>query len=122
LDATFEHHITTRNFFAWLYGLPLAGRALGKSIVDLKLRIDTYRPANEEQNAREVIDFAEAQKYLDFRECIDHALAMLRLAEVLLLPDLWVDAFAHCVGMGHRGLRESIEYEVSAPDDSPEYC
>jgi hypothetical protein len=113
LDTTFEHHITTRNFFAWLYGLPLTGRALGKSIVDLKLRIDTYRPGKEDANATEVIQFAEAQKYLDFRECVDHALAALRLAEALRVTDLWVDAFAHCVGMSHRGLRESIEFEVS---------
>lgn len=114
LDATFEHHITTRNFFAWLYGLPLTGRALGKAIVDLKLRIDTYRPGNKEQNGTDVISFAEAQNYLDFRECVDHALAALRLAEALRVPDLWIDAFAHCVGMSHRGLRESIEYKVSS--------
>ena len=113
LDATFQHHVTTRNFFAWLYGLPLTGRALGKSIVDLKLRIDAYRPGKEDKNAADVLQFAEAQKYLDFRECVDHALAALRLAEALRVPDLWTDAFAHCVGMSHRGLRESIEYEVS---------
>lgn len=110
--ATFDHHITTRNFFAWLYGLPLTGRALGKALVDLKLRMDTYRPGMDEQNATEVMEFSESQKYLDFRECVDHALAALRLAEVLRVEDLWVDAFAHCVGMSHRGLHESIEYQV----------
>lgn len=115
LDATFDHHMTTRNFFAWLYGLPLAGRALGKSLVDLKLRLDTYRSNDEQKNRTDIISYAETQKYLDFRECVDHAAAALRLAEVLRLDDLWIDAFAHCVGMSHRGLEKSIEYPVSLP-------
>ena len=112
LDATFDYHITTRNLFAWLYDLPLAGRALGQSLVDLKLRLDTYRPEHEVKNGTEITSYAEAQQYLDFRECVDHALAALRWAEVLRLEDLWIDAFAHCVGLSHRGLRESIEYRV----------
>ena len=113
LEATFDHHITTRNFFAWLYDRPLAGRALGKSLVDLKLRLDTYRPNDQERNQVDLISYAESQKYLDFRECIDHSLAALRLAEVLRLDDLWLDAFAHCVGLNYRGLSGSPEYQVS---------
>lgn len=67
----------------------------------------------------EVIVYAESQKYLDFRECVDHALAILHFAEHLQLDSLWIDAFAHCVGLSHRGLRESIEYEVGHPCGFP---
>jgi len=112
LDALFDFHITTRNFFAWLYNRPLAGRGLGRSLVALTERINAYRPDDSLQNKLEVITYAESQKYLDFRECIDHALAALHLAEKLEIEDLWVDAFAHCVGLGHRGLRANLEYAV----------
>jgi len=73
-----------------------------------------YRPDYSSQNTLEVVSYAENQRYLDFRECVDHALAALYLAEELEIEDLWVDAFAHCVGLSHRGLRSSVEYVVSA--------
>lgn len=113
LEEIFAHHITTRNFFAWLYNRPLAGRTLGMALAALKARLDVYRPDNSSQNSLEVVAYAENQRYLDFRECVDHALAALYMAEKLQVEDLWVDAFAHCVGMSHRGLRSSIEYAVS---------
>ncbi|ETI25894.1 hypothetical protein G647_02671 [Cladophialophora carrionii CBS 160.54] len=112
LEDVFHHHITTRNFFAWLYNRPLAGRTLGTALASLKARLDEYRPDDGSQNTLEVLSYAEHQRYLDFRECVDHALAALYLAEKLQVEDLWVDAFAHCVGMSHRGLRSSIEYAV----------
>jgi hypothetical protein len=114
LEETFDHHITTRNFFAWLYNRPLAGRTLGKALVGVKRRMDVYRPDHSSQNALEVVSYAESQRYLDFRECVDHALAALYTAEELEIEDLWVDAFSHCVGLSHRGLRSSVEYAVSA--------
>ena len=112
LEDIFEYHVTTRNFFAWLYNRPLAGRTLGTALVALKGRVDGYRPDDSSQNELEVLSYAENQRYLDFRECADHALGALCVAEQLHVEDLWVDAFAHCVGMSHRGLRSSIEYAV----------
>ncbi|KAL2444222.1 hypothetical protein ABEF95_015964 [Exophiala dermatitidis] len=112
LEEIFDHHITTRNFFAWLYNRPLTGRTLGRALVYLKARIDVYRPDDSTQNTLEVVSYAENQRYLDFRECVDHALSALFLAETLRIEDLWVDSFAHCVGMSHRGLRSSIEYPL----------
>ncbi|KAJ9615745.1 hypothetical protein H2200_001822 [Cladophialophora chaetospira] len=112
LEDIFAHHITTRNFFAWLYNRPLAGRTLGTSLASLKARVDVYRPDDSSQNTLEVLSYAEHQRYLDFRECVDHALAALFVAEKLQVEDLWIDAFAHCVGMSHRGLRSSVEYSV----------
>lgn len=111
IDNIFDHHVTTRNFFAWLYNIPLAGRALGKSFVALKGRIDQYRDVHDKTvNKKEIITYAESQRYLDFRECVDHALAALHLAENLHLEDMWIDTFAHVVGMSHRDLHSSLEY------------
>jgi len=111
IDAVFDHHITTRNFFAWLYDLPLAGRALGISLVTVQERVDQYRDTGDPVlNKREIIAYAESQKYLDFRECVDHALAALLLAEHLRQEDMWIDAFAHAVGMSHREINSSLEY------------
>jgi hypothetical protein len=121
LEDIFNHHITTRNFFAWLYNRPLAGRTLGKALADLKARVDVYRPDNGSQNKLEVVAYADNQKYLDFRECVDHSLAALYLAEKLHVEDLWIDAFSHCVGMSHRGLRSSIEFAVSIPNPKGDF-
>lgn len=110
LEATIDHHLAIRNFFAWLYNVPMAGRTLGKSLVELKDLLDLYRPEHEERNQADIVTFADFQRYLDFRECVDHALAAMHFAERCQVEDLWIDAFAHCVGMGHRGLRTSLEY------------
>lgn len=111
IEAVFDHHITTRNFFAWLYDRPLTGRALGVAMLDLKERVNQYRNvSNEALTNKEIIAYAESQKYLDFRECVDHALAAMALAESLHQEDLWVDAFAHVVGMSHRDIATSLEY------------
>lgn len=115
LDATLDHHTTTRNFFAWLYNIPLAGRALGPSLIDLSKRVDSYRSAEKERNRNDLLSYVESQRYFDLRECVDHSLAALCFAEYLREENLWIDAFAHCVGLGHRGLVESIEYEVRLP-------
>ncbi|KAK5087438.1 hypothetical protein LTR70_007734 [Exophiala xenobiotica] len=113
IDEVFDHHITTRNLFAWLYDQPLAGRTLGVSLVAVKERIDQYRNTGDPVlNKREIIAYAESQKYLDFRECVDHALAALLLAEHLRQEDMWIDAFAHAVGVSHREINSSMEYAI----------
>lgn len=110
-QAVFKHHTNTRNIFAFIYSLPLTGKTLGQSLVDLKRRLDIYRP--ETDNKDDLVAYADSQRYLDFRECVDHALATLHLAETLKLEDLYIDAFTHCVGLCHRGVKDSLEYEVS---------
>jgi hypothetical protein len=110
LETTIDHHLGVRNFFAWLYNVPMAGRTLGKSLSDLKDHLDLYRPNKEPQNQADVVTFADFQRYLDFRECADHALAAIQFAEKYQIEDLWIDAFAHCVGMDNKSLRMSLEY------------
>ncbi|RVX74638.1 hypothetical protein B0A52_01764 [Exophiala mesophila] len=115
VEEALDHLVTTRNFFAYLYDRPLVGRTLGQALVRLKERIDFYRHDSLTQNTLEVVAFAGSQKYLDFRDCIDHAIAALYFAEKAQTKDLWVDSFAHCVGMAHDGLRSSLEYSVLPP-------
>lgn len=117
-DSIFQH-LNTRNLFAWVYDIPLTGRNLGKAIVGLLQQINLLRPGDEENNQREVIAYLESQGYLDFRECADHALATLHFAESFEIEYLWIDAFAHCVGL-HHAMHDSLEFEVS--DLSTDYA
>jgi hypothetical protein len=107
-----NHHLDTRNLFAWIYNIPLTGKALGRSLVGLLKRLNLLRPREETTNQMDVMSYMEHQDYLDFRECADHALAALHFAEAFEIEHLWIDAFAHCVGMHHK-LHDSLEFEVS---------
>jgi hypothetical protein len=107
-----NHHLDTRNLFAWIYDVPLTGKALGGSLVGLSHRINLLRPREETANQRDLMSYMEHQHYLDFRECVDHALAVLHFAETFKIEHLWIDAFAHCVGM-HERFHDSMEAAVS---------
>ncbi|KAJ4374006.1 hypothetical protein N0V83_002745 [Neocucurbitaria cava] len=58
------------------------------------------------------MDYAENQGYRDLLECTDYALANLYYGERYKLREVWIDAFAHCVGM-NDSLTLSPEYAVS---------
>ena len=111
-EEALQHHLTTRNFFAWMYNRPLVGDRLGQALIRLQDRMDQYRP-NTKDNQAELLAYFEDQGYMDFRHCPDHALAMLQFAEHYKLKDLWTDAFVHCSGM-HDELDASCEFEVRA--------
>ncbi|KAI9815864.1 MAG: hypothetical protein M1826_001928 [Phylliscum demangeonii] len=106
----FEYHMDTRNFFAWMFCKPIVGRDLGTSLVSLWQRLALFRSADD-GNGRDLMDYVEEQGYADFRECPDHALGVLFLAEELHMQDLWTDAFVHCVGMNAR-LVSSTGFEI----------
>ena len=109
-ETSFQWHLTTRNFFAFLFGKPLVGASLGRALVDLQLRLRVFRPERIENQA-DLLEYAEGQGYCDFVNCPDHALAMLHYAERFRLRELWIDAFAHCVGM-QDSLSLSPEFQV----------
>ena len=109
-DEALQYHITTRNFFAWMYNRPLVGDRLGKAMIRLQERMEQYRP-DQQENRDNVFAYLEDQGYLDFRHCPDHALALLQYAEHYQSRDLWIDAFAHCTGMNDE-LDASCEFEV----------
>jgi hypothetical protein len=98
-EEAFDWHITTRNFFAFVLGRPLVGRHMGQAFVDLYERLDLFR-SKHVNNHEDFLAYAENQGYRDLVECTDYALASLFFAERYKLRDVWIDAFAHCVGMG----------------------
>jgi hypothetical protein len=108
---SFKWHVTTRNFFAFLLGKPLVGYQMGQAFVDLQERLQLFR-SELVNNHEDFLQYAEDQGYRDFAECTDYALASLFYAETYKLRHVWIDAFAHCVGM-NESLSLSPEYAVS---------
>ena len=109
-EDAFNYHLTTRNFFAWMFERPLVGPRLGDALIDLKERMDQYRPDREE-NEDDFLIYIDAQGYSDFRDCPDHSLAVLQYAEKFHYAELWTDAFCHCAGMNEL-LISSSEFSV----------
>ncbi|KAF2691886.1 hypothetical protein K458DRAFT_353989 [Lentithecium fluviatile CBS 122367] len=107
-EATFKWHLTTRNFFAYIFGKPLVGGHLGQALVDLQERMHLFR-SGQINNSRDFLNYIESQGYRDFVDFPDYALAMLYYAEHYKLRDIWIDAFAHCVGM-NESLAQSSEF------------
>jgi hypothetical protein len=112
-EVSFNWHITTRNFFAFVFGKPLVGKNMGQAMVDLQERMRLFR-SGRVNNHQDFLDYAENQGYRDLVECTDYSLAMLYYAEHYKLRDVWIDAFAHCVGMNDT-LSLSPEFEVCSP-------
>lgn len=109
-EDAFSYHITTRNFFAWMFEKPLVGHRLGDSLLSLLDRMNEFRE-DEDQNLEDMLAYLDSQDYTDFRSCPDHALAVLQFAEKHQLLELWRDSFCHCAGMS-QDLPFSSEYEV----------
>ena len=108
---TFKYHLVSRNIFAWMSLKPVVGTHLGQALIALLERLNNYR-SNEEVNTRDILAYMSKMRYLDFRECPDHALAVLQFAEHFQMANLWADAFAHCTGM-NENLQKSTEFEVN---------
>ncbi|KAF2815012.1 uncharacterized protein BDZ99DRAFT_435071 [Mytilinidion resinicola] len=100
-EASFQWHLTTRNFFAFVLGKPLVGTYLGKTLVDLQERMHLFR-SGQINNHEDFMAYIDDMGYRNFVDTPDYALSMLYYAEHYQLRDLWVDAFVHCVGMNDR--------------------
>lgn len=109
-DQAFLYHIATRNFFAWIYRKPLVGSHLGGALVGLLNIMAEYR-SPEEDNVQDILDFIDEEGYSNMKNHPDHALAILFLSEHFRWKGLWIDAYAHCVGMNHKIIHSS-EFEV----------
>jgi hypothetical protein len=109
-DAAFRWHLTTRNFFAFLFGKPLVGTQFGRTLIDLQERIQLFRPGDSD-NRKELLRYLEQSRYLDLAHCPDYSLGLLQYAENYHFKELWIDSFAHCVGM-NKILSESAEFPV----------
>ncbi|KAF2663996.1 hypothetical protein BT63DRAFT_117179 [Microthyrium microscopicum] len=106
-EAAFNWHLTTRNYFAFVCNRAIVGRSLGEALISLYARLSIWRPQHD-NNLNYLIEYAEDMGYCQFAHCPDYALAMLQFAEHFFLDELWVDSFAHCVGM-HEMLSISSE-------------
>lgn len=110
-EEAFQWHLTTRNFFAFLFRKPLVGTHLGGALVDLQERLHLFRSAQPLANQSVFMEYAEETGYLNFTHRPDNALAMLYYAGHYEIKDLWIDAYAHCVGMNET-LYLSSEHDV----------
>lgn len=119
-QESFRWHVATRNFFAFIMGKPLVGAHLGQAMVDLQERMQLYR-SSQVNNHQDFLLYADTQGYRDFVDCPDYALAILYYSEHFKLRDVWVDAFAHCVGMNDR-LVLSPEFAVSHYQQSHQWA
>jgi len=93
-----------------MFEKPLVGGHLAEALISLLDRMHEYRPYKQE-NQEDILAYIDDQEYSDFRDCPDHALAVLQYAEKFELRGLWTDAFVHCVGMNNV-LAASAEFEV----------
>jgi hypothetical protein len=64
-DERFAYHVTTRNFFAWLLGVPLVGVDPVSALLDLKIRMDQWRDPGAD-NFGALFQYVEEQCYGDF--------------------------------------------------------
>ena len=93
-----------------MFEKPLVGERLGEALIALLERMNELR-SNKAENQDDLLAFIDGQEYSDFRECPDHALAVLQFAEKFELRELWTDAFVHCAGMNNE-LASSAEFNV----------
>ena len=64
-DESYIYHLATRNFFAWLLGVPLVGTDPVSALLDLKLRMDMWRDPGS-GNFGALFDYVKEQGYGDF--------------------------------------------------------
>ncbi|KAF2418958.1 hypothetical protein EJ08DRAFT_702923 [Tothia fuscella] len=111
-DDSFSWHISTRNFFAFLFGKCLVGASLSKSMIDVQERLNLLRQLQPD-NQKDFNDYLERMGYLEFAHCPDYSLALLAYAEFYEQRELWVDSFVHCVGMNDM-LSFSSEFDKTS--------
>jgi hypothetical protein len=112
----FHYHLATRNFFAWVFQRPMVGDHLGGALVALLKSMHEFRSVGEDHGA-ELLAYVDEEGYLEMQNQPNFALAILYLAELYQMRDLYISAFAHCSGMNER-LFMSTEYQVSQTQPS----
>lgn len=112
-QASYHWHVTSRNFFAFIFGKPLVGTNLGQTLVECQSRLQLFRSGQVDNHA-DFLSYADSQGYRDLVDCPEYALAWLYYAEHFKLRDVWIDAFAHVVGM-YEDLVNSREFALISP-------
>ena len=105
-----RHHITTRNFFAFLLNKPIVGLTFYQALIDLHERLLAFMP--RESNCTEVMKEYLMRNHLH-NICNDPAAAagLLAYSEDVEVqwPEGWREGFVHCSGM-YTKLRELPEF------------
>ncbi|KAI0528010.1 hypothetical protein F5B22DRAFT_15426 [Xylaria bambusicola] len=96
---SYSYHIATRNLFAFIFQKPIVGECLGAALITLMEGLNQLR-APDADNVQDIINYMDKVGYLDFNSQPTYALAILRLADVFELRELYINAFAHCCGIG----------------------
>ncbi|KAF7503945.1 hypothetical protein GJ744_002970 [Endocarpon pusillum] len=66
-EDSFAYHVTTRNFFAWLAGVPIVGYDPVSALLALKDRMDIWRDEGSD-NMKAICDYIREQGYGDISE------------------------------------------------------
>ncbi|KAI1143945.1 hypothetical protein F5Y05DRAFT_11630 [Hypoxylon sp. FL0543] len=110
---SYEYHLATRNFIAYVFRRSVVGENLGDSLITLMHSMHEFR-TEDVDNTQDLMSYLDEEGYLNFRNQPTHALAILHLAEVFQLRELYINAFAHCCGMSDQ-LPASSEYQRVSP-------
>jgi hypothetical protein len=94
-----DFHLSMRNLFAWICRRSVVGQHLGGALVELMNIMGQFRSPGVD-NVGDLMSYLDEEGYLDMANQPIHGLAMLRLGEFFQIRDLYIDAFAHCAGMG----------------------
>lgn len=89
----------------------MVGESLGPSLVALLHSMYEFR-SKEVDNVDDIRQYLDEEGYLCFANQPNHALAVLHLAEIFHIKDLYLEALTHCAGMGDL-LRSRPEFDVS---------
>ncbi|KAI1505444.1 hypothetical protein F5X99DRAFT_368005 [Biscogniauxia marginata] len=98
---SYNYHLATRNFIAFVLRRSMVGETLGTALITLVRSMCEFRTGDVD-NVQDLMNYLDEEGYLYLKNQPCHALAMLHLAEVFQLRDLYIDAFAHCCGMSDR--------------------
>jgi hypothetical protein len=66
-EESFAYHVTTRNFFAWLMGVPIVGHDPVSALLALKDRMDVWRDPRSD-NLKAICDYVQEQGYGDMSQ------------------------------------------------------
>ncbi|KAI1094446.1 hypothetical protein F5B19DRAFT_58436 [Rostrohypoxylon terebratum] len=109
-QMSYEYHLATRNFIAFIFRRSVVGEHLGAALVSLMHSLFEFRSGYVD-NVRDLMDYLDEEGYLNFKNNATHSLAILHLAETFQMKDLYISAFAHCCGMSDQ-LPASPEYQL----------
>ncbi|KOS19176.1 hypothetical protein ESCO_000102 [Escovopsis weberi] len=111
-NQIFHYQLAVRNFLAWVLGRPMAGEFLGSALVALRESLREFR-SEEDHDDCDLMEYMNQAGYLNMAEKPSHALAILHLAETFQMRQLYLEAFAHCVGM-HSQLARCTEFQLTS--------